>query len=44
MSDILIHTNLVFALLTFLGKRKNPLAPQYFKLTVEKYRSSLNPE
>lgn len=41
-SDIIIQTDIIFAMLAVLGKRKNGLAPQYYKLAVEKYRNSLD--
>ena len=41
-SKVIIFTNLVFAFLHTFGRKKNPIAPQFFKLAVDKYRSSLN--
>jgi hypothetical protein len=41
-SQIVIFTDLVFAFLHAFGRRKNPIAPQFFKLAVDKYRSTIN--
>ena len=41
-SDIIIHSNLLFAFLQLLAKKKNALAPQFLRVAVERYRNSLN--
>ena len=41
-SSVIIFTDLIFAFLHTYGRRKNAIAPQFFKLAVDKYRSSLN--
>jgi len=41
-SQVIIFTHLIFALLQLYGKKKNPIAPQLFKLAVDKYRSTIN--
>jgi hypothetical protein len=40
--DVVIFTNLTFAFLHIFGRKKNQIAPQFFKLAVDKYRSNLN--
>ncbi len=40
--DVIISTNLIFAFLQLFGKRKVSIAPQFFKLAVERYRQALN--
>ena len=41
-SSVIIYANLLFAFLHTFGKRKNPIAPQFFKLAVDKYRGTIN--
>lgn len=38
----MIFTNLIFGLLHVFGSKKNQIAPQLFKLAVDKYRNNLN--
>lgn len=38
----MIHSNLLFAFLQLFGKKKNAIAPQLFKLAVDRYRNTLN--
>lgn len=42
--DVLIHINLIFAFLHLFGRKKHAIAPQLYKLAVEKYKNSLNEE
>lgn len=40
--DIMVYTNIMFALLQQFGKRKNAIAPQILATAVERYRSTIN--
>lgn len=40
--DVFVFTDVVFALLHIFGKKKNNVAPLFFKLAVEKYKSTIN--
>jgi hypothetical protein len=40
--DVMIYSNLLFAFLHLFGKKKNAIAPQLFKLAVDRYKSALN--
>lgn len=40
--DVIIYTNMLFSFLQQFGKKKNAIAPQLFKLAVERYRGNLN--
>jgi hypothetical protein len=39
---ITIYINSLFGLLDIFGKRKNSIAPLFFKLIIEKYKLALN--
>lgn len=39
---MIIYSNLLFTFLHLLGKRKNALAPQLFKLALDRYKNALN--
>ena len=39
---VIILTTMTFGLLHIFGRRKNSIAPQLFKLLVDKFKSSIN--
>lgn len=40
--DVMIYSNQLFAFLQLFGKKKNGIAPQLFKLAVDRYRNTIN--
>lgn len=42
MEHFAAYVNGLFALLAILGTKKHPIAPQFFKLCIEKYKLAIN--